>query len=260
MPFYLFYAITLMLFTSCSSRIPEPITFPYSQQQKMEASYHWQVLAEDLANRINNELINSDNISKSVFVKETCGDEATPCDPTETSSFNEAFRDLLITNLVGFGIPTQQLKDDESLNILYKVQIVRHNTERIRTLQPGVLTALSAAITVLRNAPSEVITLALGIAADAANTSMTLNGHYEIIITTSMISGGRYLFRASDIYYINDKDFWHYQDHRQEAKTMILTSPDQKKISKDSGKQQSKSIKATPNGSGQSIPPDQKEI
>lgn len=260
MPFSIFYALSLLLLASCSSRIPEPITFPYSQQQKMEASYHWKVLAEDLANRINNELINSDNISKSVFVKETCGDEAKPCNPTETSSFNEAFRDLLITNLVGFGIPTQQLKDDESLNILYKVQIVRHNTERIRTLQPGILTALSAAITVLRNAPSEVVTIALGIAADAANTSLTLNGHYEIIITTSMISGGKYLFRASDIYYINDKDFWHYQNHRQEAKTLTLTSPDQKNTSKDSGKQQSKPTRSAPDIQGLSTQPDQKEI
>jgi len=259
MPAYLFCILAIILVGGCASRIPEPITYPYSQQQKMQAPYHWQVLAEDLANRINNELIITDNISKTVFVKETCGNEATPCNPTETSSFNEAFRDLLITNLVGFGIPTKQQKDEETLDILYKVQIVRHNTERIRTLQPGLLTSLSAAIVVLRNAPSDLITLAVGAAADVGNTSLVNNGHYEIIITTSMLTGGKYLFRASDIYYINDKDFWHYQDQLLQAKTLKLTSPEKPKLH-DPGKALSEINKPVPEIPGQSMPTDNKEI
>ncbi len=229
MPPYIFCALALLFIGGCASRIPEPIAYPYSQQQKMEASHHWQVLAEDLANRINNELIITDNIAKSVFVKQTCGSEAIPCDPTETSSFNEAFRDLLITNLVGFGIPTKQAIDEETLEVNYKVQIVRHTSDRLRTLQPGLLTGLSAAVVVLRNAPSDLVTLALGAAADVANANMTINGHYEIIITTSMLSGGKYLFRASDIYYINDKDFWHYQENMVQAKTIKLTSKEKAK-------------------------------
>lgn len=224
------YVLALFLLSGCASRIPEPIAYPYSQQQKMEASYHWQVLAEDLANRINKELVLTDNANRNVAVKETCGNEAKPCGPTETSSFNEAFRDLLITNLVGYGIPTRKQKDDETLEIQYKVQVVRHAGERMRTLQPGLLTGLSAAIVVLRNAPSEVITLALGATADIANANMTTNGHYEIIITTSVLDGEKYLFRASDIYYINDKDFWQYQENLAQAKTMKLTAPENPKL------------------------------
>jgi hypothetical protein len=229
MPNYLFCILFLLLVGGCSGRIPEPIDYPYSQQQKMEASHHWQVLAEDLANRINNELILTDNIHKSVSVKPTCGNEALPCTPAETSSFNEAFRDLLITNLVGFGIPTEQQKTEETLEVLYKVQVVRHNSQRIRTLQPGLLTGLSAAIVVLRNAPANVITLALGTAIDVANANMAGNGHYEVIITTSMLEKGKYLFRASDLYYINDEDFWHYQENFTQAKTMKLSSSEKTK-------------------------------
>ena len=212
------------LFCSCASRIPEPISYPYSQQQKMQASRHWEVLAADLANRINNELIITDNIDKTVFVKDTCGDEASPCGLNETSSFNEAFRDLLITHLVDFGIPTRNQKNPESMEILYKVQVVRHNTDRTRSIQPGLLTALSAAIVVLRNAPSDLIILAAGTAADVANTSLVANDHYEIIITTSIVKDQQYLFRASDIYYINDKDFWHYQNQMPQTKTMKLSN------------------------------------
>ena len=259
MPFYLSCVLAILLVGGCASRIPEPITYPYSQQQKMEASHHWQVLAEDLANRINNELIITDNIHKTVSVKETCGNEATPCSPTETSSFNEAFHDLLITNLVGFGIPTQQQKDDETIQIHYKVQIVRHASERIRTLQPGLLTGLSAAIVVLRNAPFDLITLAVGAASDVANANMASHGHYEIIITTSMLTGGKYLFRASDIYYINDKDFWHYQDHQQQAKTRKLTSPEESKL-QHQGNPLPKTFKNAPETTNTPEQADKKEI
>jgi hypothetical protein len=259
MPSYLSYVLALLLVGGCASRIPEPIAYPYSQQQKMEASHHWQVLADDLANRINNELIITDNASKTVFVKETCGNEAKPCSPTETSSFNEAFRDLLITNLVGYGIPTQKQNDEETLEIHYKVQIVRHAGERMRTLQPGLLTGLSAAIVVLRNAPADLVTLAVGAATDVANANMTINGQYEIIITTSMLAGGKYLFRASDIYYINDKDFWHYQENLSQAKTMKLTGPENPKL-QEKGKPLPNTFKPAPESTEKSAPADKKEI
>ena len=214
----------LLLFSSCTGRIPTPTSYPYSQQKKMQASHHWDVLAHDLANRINNELILSDNIDTAVFVKSTCGNESKPCDANETSSFNEAFRDLLITNLVGYGIPTHNQLKEDTIEIQYKVQIVRHSTNRVRPVQPGVFTAISAAIVVLRNAPAELLILAAGVLADVVNTNFTLNGHYEVIITTSMLSHDKYLFRASDIYYINDKDFYHYQDTMPQTKTIPLST------------------------------------
>jgi hypothetical protein len=216
--------LLFILLCSCTSRIPEPVSYLYSQQKKMQASSHWEVLAADLANRINKQLIITDNIDKAVFVKETCGDEAIPCQPHETSSFNEAFRDLLITNLFGYGVPTYSRPDEKTIAIQYKVQIVYHNTDRIRTLQPGILTSLSAAVMVLYNAPIELVVVASGMAADIANTSLVQNGHYEVIITTSMIQRDQYLFRASDIYYINDEDFFHYQENMPQTKTIMLSS------------------------------------
>jgi len=188
----------------------------------MQASEHWEVLAKDLANRINNELILTDNIQTAVYVKPTCGDETSPCAENETSTFNEAFRDLLITSLYNFGIPTESRPSDDSIKVLYKVQVVRHNANRFRSLQPGLLTSLSAAILVLRNAPSELILLASGAAIDIANTSFTTSGHYEVIITTSMINNQKYLFRASDIYYINDADFYQYQQNNTATTSITL--------------------------------------
>jgi hypothetical protein len=222
---YLLLSVVIVLMVGCTSRIPEPIAYPYSQQLKMQASEHWEVLAQDLANRINNELIKSDNIDKAVFVEETCGDERQACEPLQTSAFNEAFHDLLITSLVDLGVPTKNKTDEESIEILYKVQVVRHNAQRFRTLQPGLLTAISAAIVVLRNAPTNLVILATGVGADIANSSLSINQQSEVIITTSMVTDDKYLFRASDIYYINDKDFWHYQEGAPQATTIRLSTP-----------------------------------
>ncbi|MEE4135433.1 MAG: hypothetical protein V2I32_05095 [Desulforhopalus sp.] len=210
--------------TACASRIPEPVNHPYSQQKKLQASQHWEVLAYDLAGRINKQLIQSDHITQAVFVEETCGDEGEICAPGQVSAFNEAFRDLLITNLVDYGVPTSNHDHGEAIKVLYKVQVVRHRANRVRTIQPGVLTGLSAAILVLRNAPSELRILAGGIAADVANSTMATHSRHEVIITTSMIRDNHYLFRASDIYYINDRDFWHYQENLSKSKTIQLTS------------------------------------
>ncbi len=220
---YICVLVTFLL-CSCSSRIPEPISYPYAQQKKMQAASHWDLLAADLANRINNQLILTENHDKAVFVKETCGDENSSCQANETSTFREAFHDLLITNIFGYGVPTKSRVSQEAIEVFYKVQVVYHNSDRVRTLQPGLLTGLSAAVMVLRNAPVDVILLAAGIAADVANTSLVTNGHYEVIITTSMITNSQYLFRASDIYYINDKDFYQYQESMPQAKTIKLSS------------------------------------
>lgn len=224
MHFFPILICAALLLNSCTSGIPEPVSFQYSQQQKMQASHHWQVLALDLADRINNELILTDNIETAVYVNPTCGDESKPCKPHQASTFNKAFRDLLITNLVDYGIPTHKQFKEDAIGIEYKVQIVHHTTQRVRTLQPGLLTAISAAIVVLRDAPAELLILAAGVVADLANTSLTLNGHYEVIITTSIVDNGKYLFRASDIYYINDKDFWQYQDTAEQTKTIVLST------------------------------------
>lgn len=224
----------------------------------MQASGHWEILARDLANRINNELILSDNIDTAVYVKPTCGDETTPCMANETSTFNEAFRDLLITGLYDYGIPTQSKRTSEAIEVLYKVQVVRHNSNRFRTMQPGILTALSAAVLVLRNAPGELIVLATGAAADIANTSYTSTGQYEVIITTSMVEDDTYLFRASDIYYINDKDFYQYQENHTETATINLKAKNS--VSGRDMLQSSRPFPTPPDPPDQSKNPEQPQI
>ena len=219
--------ILLLFFTSCS-RIPQPASYAFSEQQKMQATDHWDVLASDVANQINNQLIISDYIDSSVYVKTTCGTDATPCKQEETTPFNEAFRDLLITRLVNFGVPTSIEKKVADIEVNYKVQVVYHASTRY-TLAPGTLTALTTMVSVFRDASSTVKLLALAAGLDIANATSPGNGHYEVIITTSMVTDEKYLFRTSDIYYINDPDFWQYQN-APTGKTIQMVSTHQSYI------------------------------
>ncbi len=202
--------ILTLLLSSCS-RIPQPASYAFSEQQKMQAAHHWDVLAADVANQINNQLIISDYVDKAVYVKATCGTDAVPCEQGETTQFNEGFRDLLITRLVNYGVPTSSNKKLTDIEVNYKVQVIYHASNRY-TMAPGTLTALTAVISVFRNAPSTLQALAIATGIDLLNTASPINGHYEVIITTSMVTEEKYLFRTSDIYYINDPDFWHYQN------------------------------------------------
>ncbi len=224
MPIRLLILTVLSLLPACG-RIPEPINHEYTQQKKMQAVEHWNLLARDVASRLNHELVIYDFLTTPVYVKETCGDEAKPCDQNQTSSFNEAFRDLLITQLVQYGIQTRSEPSADALSINYKVQIVHHRAKRLRSAYPGTFTALTAAVLVLRNAPSEMIALAAAGAVDVANSAYTQKGHYEILITTSIVNVKKYVFRTSDIYYINDEDFWQYQESMPQAGVISLTAP-----------------------------------
>lgn len=215
----------LLLLSSCLGRIPEPVDYEFSEQQKMQAAHHWNVLAKDVANRVNNELIINDHLEKSVFIRSTCGDEDLPCTPYETSTFEEAFRDLLITDLVNLGVPVKQQSDDESVTVHYKVQLVYHRSHRVRTVRPGLMTALTTGIMVLRNMPHEISTIAAAAAIDVANQNIVNHSRYEVIITTSMIMGDTYFYRGSDIYYINDKDSFHYRSTMPETAAIPLIAP-----------------------------------
>ncbi|PIE59678.1 MAG: hypothetical protein CSA32_02505 [Desulfobulbus propionicus] len=191
-------------------RIPQPTGYSYSRQHKMQSAHHWNVLAADVAKEINNELIARGYLVTPVYVRHSCG-KPDNCGKGETYAFDEGFNDLLVTKLVNFGVPTRAKEEESALTVEYKVQVVFHPSPPRQLLQPGVLTALSAGILVLRNAPEDLLILASSGAVDMAAAATVINGHYEVIITTSIVDDNKYVMRSSSIYYINDMDFWHYQ-------------------------------------------------
>lgn len=212
----------VLLFVTACTRIPQSEVYSYTEQQKMQAAHHWNVLANDVANRINNELVLKGYLETPVHVRHSCG-LPDNCGEGETFPFDEGFNDLLTTQLVQFGVPTQAVQEEDDLLVEYKVQVLYHQAQRIQSPRPGVITALTAGIMVLRDAPAEVIAIAASAAIDALWSTSSANGHYEVIITTSIVDDNVYVMRSSDIYYVNDKDFWHYQQSNP-APELELTS------------------------------------
>lgn len=192
-------------------------------QEEMESVAQWNVLANDVANRINNELIRQKQLTATVHVRHSCG---TPnnCGPGETYPFDEGFHDLLTTQLVNFGINTVLAPENADLLVDYKVQMIYHSSdwESWKWPKPGVLTVLTAGVVAFYDAPWEIIPAAGAV--DMFRANYRDNGFYEVIITTSIVNNTRYVMRFSDIYYVNNADLWQYRK-ASPATQIRLTGP-----------------------------------
>lgn len=158
--FLVLFAVPLCLISGCSSHSPLQ-EIPYLGEKKTQSTQEWNVLANDVANRINNELIRQHYLNSSVHVRHSC-ETSHSCRPGEIFPFDEGFNDLLNTQLASFGINTLKTQEDAGLVVEYKVQLVYH-------------------------------------------------GHYEAIITTSIVDKGKFVMQSSDILPIDNDDFWKYR-------------------------------------------------
>lgn len=195
----------------------------FSAEKEMESARQWDVLANDVANRINDELIRKKQYTASIHVRHSCG-APNSCGPGNTYPFDEGFHDLLTSQLVNFGINTQTTPEHAQLLVDYKVQVVYHAGEwqAWNWPKPGVATALAAGIMVLRDAPWGLVAAAAAV--DVFRANYQDNGQYEVIITTSITQGQRYVMRFSDIYTIPNMDFWQYRKTTP-APEIRLTGP-----------------------------------
>ncbi|MFZ1829291.1 MAG: hypothetical protein WAW42_11080 [Candidatus Competibacteraceae bacterium] len=186
------------------SQIPMATTYPVTFQKKMQAAQHWDVLTEDVANRLRGSLIGSGEQGRPIalYVQQ----------PKYNSHFGEAFHNLLITHLMerGFSITENPAG---GLPLTYDVQVVSHNDRGFIRPMPGLFTALASSVFVLRGVAGESSTAAwmLGAAGvDVVTGYITDNPNNEIIVTTSVMSGDRYVARVRDIYYISDNNVGQY--------------------------------------------------
>ncbi len=181
-----------------------------SDQKEMDSASQWNVLANDVANRINSELLRQNYLNATVFVRHSCSKPG-GCGPNDTYPFDQGFNELLTTQLVNFGVHTVLSPESATLLVDYKVQVVYHPSEwsTWNWPKPGMLVALAAGITVIHDAPWEIIPIAAAI--DMFRANYQDRGCYEVIITTSIVDKNRYVMRTSDIYLVNSADFWQYR-------------------------------------------------
>ena len=137
--------------------------------------------------------------------------------PLSENTINQAFRPLLITRMVGRGLPVANEKVPGAIGLEYETQLVRHNSSRYAHV-PGTFTTLASGIWVFRdliigNTAAMPAGLAVGALADYGA------GHFaggatptELLITSSIVMEKKYVMRKSDIYYIEDADVTLFMD------------------------------------------------
>ena len=190
--------------TGCAAKSPIPLAenFELTVQPKVRSAGHWELLSRDVVAQTLGSL------DKAGMPPGTPLHVALPVSP---SSFDLAFREFLITQLVQSGASVQQAPG-QALDVTYHTQLVRHNSDRPHFV-PGQYTMIAAGLMAaygLRHEHLDAQLLGvLGLsAADDYGASINSGGptNTEMILTTTVSRGGQYLVRKTDVYYLENAD------------------------------------------------------
>jgi len=208
---------TVASLTSCTSQIPVATNYPYTEQQKMQAAFHWNTLAADVINRFKQNC----NVSKDTPVavcpkfymnieEDTDISEAedfltlmseegntdiwvtqTPLAATfdfnwlVTAPFKRAYQNYLIEQLVNAGYNVVDNQAAAELLVIFDIQLVKHKERQVR--RPHIISQVG-----------RIIAGKLDGAYDGIKA-----GKYEAVITTAVKRGHSYLMCHVGTYYIN---------------------------------------------------------
>jgi hypothetical protein len=186
----------------CRSQLPLATTYPATTQQKMQAAHHWDVLAADVAERVEAVLDDREDLENVPLDVKTDGQGA----------FYDVFEDLVTSHLVSRGIPVPAEREG-AMALFCRVRIVRHSS-RMQRPTPGLLTAIGTGVAVARDVTADWIVGAAGagLLADVGAGYLVHASDIEVVITNSIVHRNRYVMHTSDIYYVNEPDSHHYGD------------------------------------------------
>lgn len=204
-------AAALAGLSGCSSlNVPTADAYPASSQHKARAVHHWDLLAEDVATRIAAKARDGGMFNQAFHLV-----------PAERTPFNRAFGDLLLTRLVNQGMVIATAPNpghDAGAFIRYDAQVVAHSS-RGRNSTELPITSLAVGVAVLRDswlhvpstASGAIGGLAAGLVADVSSRVMSGSAsggptRTELVVSTSLELGQRFVARTSDIYYIEPGD------------------------------------------------------
>jgi hypothetical protein len=200
-------------FYANTSQAPVAVTYPYTEQQRMQAAHHWDVLARHEATSI----LQRERVrNRDLHISEADHGELRTYSGGE---FERGFRTLLTSELVSRGANLTTVPTANSANITIDVEVVEHRDRDFIRPPIGAFTALTAGIAVATIPFNQWSEPALGLIpagmlADVTSGNWTSTSDEEIIVTTQIIDGERILYSSSNIYYINAGDRRQYAPHR----------------------------------------------
>jgi hypothetical protein len=215
-----------ILFAGCAteySEVPRPTNYSVLKQKKMQAASHWELIANDVAEQIKNNV----DIKQLLYV----------APPRPDTEFTKAFNTELITALVNKGMSVSRNGDTRALNIEVETQLVRFSPYRHQNSRFVSATAITGGIMALNGLDmADKTAIGVGVLGLAAardwhewmerEYARGFTPMHELIVTTSATNSTQYVARRTDVYYIED---WDNRLYKQPAdKTITVTGGAQK--------------------------------
>ena len=210
-------AVAIVVLTGCfrtnTTQAPIATTYPYSEQQRMQAAEHWRVLAGHEADGI---LSDRRARARDLYI---LPDDHAPQDENDGGEFGRGFRDLLTSQLVAQGADVVTAPSALSATIEVEVEVVNHRDRGYIRPPRGTFTVLASGIAVATHpfnhwTEPALAALPAAVGADLTSGSWTRTDSEEIIVTTQIVDDEKILYSSSNIYYTNQGDRRHYAPHR----------------------------------------------
>lgn len=208
---------TASILTGCfqanTAQSPLPSTYPISQQQKMQAAHHWNVLAEHEAKLI------AGSVGNKMPLHISGGDAS--------QVFYQGYANLLTSQLVQNGA-TVLTTPHGAANVSFDVNVVKHTVKDSVRAPVGTWSLLTAGVAVTAHAidkwttPAKLL-IPAAVGADITSGNWVKDSNVEVIITTTVTQQNRILHSSSNIYYINGGDASHYAPSVTSTKSVTLT-------------------------------------
>ncbi|MBB3122218.1 hypothetical protein [Pseudoduganella violacea] len=181
------------------SPVPVATNFPNTEQPKLQAAAHWDVIARHVQQTLSNDLKKAS--PRPFYVPEP---------KANASEFEQALTSHIITSLVNAG-HTVSLTPAGALKVDLKVQAVTFAANRPQYRYRGEATALATGLWVLSDIDPTVGAVGTVAALDTyswfrAKFAPGATPKTEVIVTVSVTDQYRYLARTSSAYYVADAD------------------------------------------------------
>lgn len=183
--------------TLVTAQAPVPTGYLLSTQHKMQAMHHWDQLADKVASQ-------GSQIFEHFFPDTNIGVYVAPAG---TTPFAKVYREALISHLVAYGVPVSFLPEGNVI-LEIKTELISHARPLIRT-SSGYLRSVEPGFIQHKDANGRF--QAVPLIAEESGYFEDSAPKAEIQVTTSFVHQNAYIFRDSSIFYVNEKEWRHYQ-------------------------------------------------
>lgn len=202
-----------------TSQAPIATTYRISDQQRMQAAHHWEILARHEAERML-EIERLRVLPLHIMA---------PPYSAGPGEFYRGYRDLLTSELVSRGARVSTVPA-QAAEVRFTVETVKHRDRSFIRPPEGAFTTLAVGVAVASLAYNHWAEPALALIpgamlADAFSGSWTYTGDDEVIITTQVIENQRIIYSSSNLYYINAGDRRQYAPPSGPAKPLLPILP-----------------------------------